>query len=91
MPIFMKWILFLLGIQFAAAQTVEPSSGVGKRTIQLELESNYMTERDGSEMMNSWSIPSVLGRYGVSERIEFQVNVPFMREQYFLELILSSQ
>ena len=81
----MKWILVFLGIQFALAQTVEPSSGIGNRTIQLELESNHMTEREGSEMMKSWSIPSVLVRYGVSDRIEFQLNVPFMREQNYME------
>jgi len=85
-------IVWLLCTVSVCAQTVEPSSGVGKRTLQLEFESLYLMEKEGTEKVNSWSIPSVLMRYGVSDVVELQLNIPFLKEYTFEdENILSSR
>ena len=74
------------------SQTVEPSAGVDHRTLQLEFESLYLVERERSEEVSSWSIPSVLTRYGISNSIELQLNVPLMREAiYEQERMVSSR
>ena len=65
------------------SQTVEPSAGVEHRTLQLEFESLYLIERERSEEVSSWSIPSVLTRYGIRNSIEVQLNVPLMREAVY--------
>ena len=65
------------------SQTVEPSSSVDKNIFQLELESIYSIQKEGSEEMKSWSIPSVLIRYGLSNSIELQFNAPLIRENLY--------
>jgi len=65
------------------AQTVEPSSAVQKRMLQLEFESLYLIEKQEAEQVNSWSIPSVLARYGLNNSVEVQVNVPLLREAVY--------
>ena len=74
------------------SQTVEPSSGVEHRTLQLEFESLYLVERERSEEVSSWSIPSLLTRYGLSSAVEVQLNLPLMREStYEKEHMVSSR
>lgn len=65
------------------AQTVEPSMGVEKNLLQLEFESLYVIDQNGVEKVNSWSIPSVLMRYGLNNAIELQVNVPYLKEYVY--------
>ena len=65
------------------AQTVEPSSGIEKNNIQLELESLYSTQKEGAEKITSWSVPSLLLRYGLSKSIELQLNTPIIKEQLY--------
>lgn len=67
------------------SQTVEPSAGVDHRTLQLEFESLYLVERERTEEVSSWSIPSVLTRYGLSSAVELQFNVPLLREATYKE------
>ncbi|MGB5322067.1 transporter [Lutimonas sp.] len=65
------------------SQTVEPAMAVDRNTLQLELESLYVMEKDGADRVNSWSIPSVLMRYGISNSIELQLNIPYLRESIY--------
>lgn len=64
-------------------QTVEPSASVEKNMLQFEFESLYVMEKEGGEKINSWSIPSVLIRYGLSDAVDLQVNIPYLRESTF--------
>jgi hypothetical protein len=64
-------------------QTVEPSKALEKSKLQLEFESLYLIEKDGAQKVNSWSIPSVLMRYGLNNAIELQLNVPYLKEKKY--------
>ncbi len=63
------------------AQTAEPSATVDKNILQIELESLYIIQKDGSEKLNSWSIPSALFRYGLLNGFELQLNIPIVKEK----------
>jgi hypothetical protein len=90
-PAIAAFILLMFSIP-VNSQTVEPSSGVDPRTLQLEFESLYLVEREQSEQVSSWSIPSVLTRYGLSRSVEVQFNVPLLREAvYEQERMVSSR
>lgn len=65
------------------SQTVEPSSAVNKFNLQIELESLYTKQKEGSETMKSWSIPSVLFRYGIFNGVELQLNTPIIKEKLY--------
>jgi len=81
-----KNTLLLLIIFFnltSQSQTVEPSSSVDKFTLQIELESLYTIQKEGSEEMKSWSIPSALLRYGLTNTIELQFNAPLIKENLY--------
>ena len=80
---FVLLLLFILLISRIHAQTVEPSSGINKKIFQLELESIYSVQKEGSEKSTSWSIPSLLVRYGMSNTIELQLNTPVIKEQLY--------
>jgi hypothetical protein len=67
------------------AQTIEPSLGIEKNTFQIELESIYGIQEEGSEKSTSWSIPSLLVRYGISNAIELQLNTPVIKEQLYYD------
>lgn len=64
-------------------QTVEPSVAIEKRMLQFELESLYLIEKEDADQVNSWSIPSVLMRFGLSNSVEFQCNIPFVKETIY--------
>lgn len=64
-------------------QTVEPSLGVAKGMLQFEFESIYLSEKEEAEEVSSWSIPSLLLRYGLGNSLEFQFNMPFIREAVY--------
>ena len=78
-------LIYFIFINSVLAQTVEPSMAVEKRMLQLELESLYLIEKEAPEKINSWSIPSVLMRYGLTTSIELQINVPILREAIYQE------
>ncbi len=77
--------LTILNLTHLVSQTAEPSSNVEKRIFQIELESLYLIEKENNETLNSWSIPSTLLRYGLTNRIELQANIPFMNEKIYEE------
>lgn len=65
------------------SQTVEPSASIDKNTLQIELESIYAIQKEGNDKLKSWSIPSLLLRYGMSNAIELQLNVPIIKENLY--------
>tara|TARA_R110001583_G_scaffold173582_2_gene327656 strand:- start:5528 stop:6265 length:738 start_codon:yes stop_codon:yes gene_type:complete len=71
-------ILFVVALN---AQTVEPSATIDKNILQIELESLYTIQKEGSEKINSWSIPSTLFRFGLLNGFELQLNTPIIKEK----------
>ena len=63
------------------SQTAEPSSTINQSILQIELESLYTTQKEGSIKMKSWSIPSALFRYGLLKCLELQLNTPIIKEK----------
>lgn len=63
------------------AQTAEPSATVDKNILQIELESLYTVQNEGSEKMKSWSIPNALFRFGIFNSVELHLNIPIVKEQ----------
>lgn len=64
-----------------SAQTAEASSTVNKNILQIELESVYTRQKENDEIMKSWSIPSALFRFGLTNNIELQLNTPIIKEE----------
>lgn len=79
-PLTLFLIILSLNI---TAQTVEPSASVDRNILQIELESLYTIQKEGSEKIKSWSIPSVLLRYGLTNSLELQFNAPLIRENLY--------
>ena len=74
--------LFCIALKFnLMAQTVEPSATIDKSIFQIELESLYTIQKEGSVKMDSWSIPSTLFRYGLLNGFELQLNTPIIKEK----------
>lgn len=63
------------------AQTAEASSTINKNVFQIEIESVYSIQKENSEKMKSWSIPSALFRFGIADGVEFQLNTPIIKEE----------
>ena len=76
-------LLFIILSSNITAQTVEPSASVNKNMLQIELESLYSIQKEGSEKMKSWSIPSALLRYGLTNTVELQFNAPLIKENLY--------
>jgi hypothetical protein len=76
-------IFSFLSFSIANAQIVEPSAGVDKHMLQIEMESQYAIQKEGTEKQVSWSIPSVLFRYGLFNTLELQLNAPLVREDLY--------
>lgn len=64
-------------------QTVEPSTAVGKGTLQLEFETLYSVEKSTALKNTTWNIPNILIRYGLSDKIELQLHTPFTKDRCF--------
>ena len=79
---FISAFLFFITLTISS-QTVEPSSAVNKYNLQIELESLYTIQKESSETMKSWSIPSVLFRYGLFNGVELQLNTPIIKEKLY--------
>ena len=71
------------------AQTAEPSAGVSKNTLQIELESLYAVEKENTNKTTSWSTPNALFRYGLSNKVELQLNTPLVKENIYENNILA--
>lgn len=65
------------------SQTVEPSASITKSYLQLEFESIYTIQKEGSKKIKSWSMPASLFRYGLINGIELQLNIPIIKEQLY--------
>ena len=74
-------ILLLLICPTIYAQTVEAPSSIAKNILQIELESVYTIQNENNETKKSWSIPSVLFRFGVTTNLELQLNTPIIKEE----------
>jgi hypothetical protein len=87
------FLLIVVNFTHIFSQTAEPSANVEKRIFQIELESLYLIEKENDETLNSWSIPSTLIRYGLTNHIELQASIPFLHERIYVadELISSEQ
>jgi hypothetical protein len=82
-------ILFWVGF-IANAQTVEPSAVVEKGNLQLEFEALFSNEKAGVQKYASLTLPKLLMRFGLSDRIELQLQTIFLKERYFENNILNS-
>jgi hypothetical protein len=79
-----RFISLILILSFKLnAQTVEPAQGVGKNYLQIELETTYTKQSENNETLRSFSIPSALFRYGLSKKIELQLNTPIIKEELY--------
>lgn len=66
-----------------SSQTIESSKAIEKRKLQFELESLYLIEKEGADKINSWTIPSILIRYGLNNKTELQLNTPYLKESKY--------
>lgn len=82
---FLLLFAFLLSGIHSFSQAVEPAIGIHKSQFQIELESIYSVEKKHSETSKSWTIPGSLVRYGLSNRIELQLNIPIIKEHTFVD------
>lgn len=73
-------LLSILVIQTCLSQAVEPSSGVGSDILQIEIEGQYANEKEGTSTISSWLVPNTLLRYGITNSVELQLNVPYFGE-----------
>jgi len=64
-------------------QIVEPSSGVNKHTLQIEMEAQYAVQKEGNEKNVDWTLPSILFRYGLFKGVELQLNAPLVRAEMY--------
>lgn len=79
-------LLIILGFFLIAnsqAQIVEPSAGVDKNILQIEIEGQYAIQKEENITLKAWSIPSVLLRYGLFKGFELQLNAPLVKEELF--------
>ena len=76
-------VILLLNLTYA--QTVEPAKNVEQHILQFEIETSYSIENNSHTKIESFSIPSVLVRYGLNNSIELQVSVPIIKENHFAD------
>lgn len=75
-------IIFLFATQHTIhTQTVEPSASIDKNILQIETQSVYTIKKEASIKTKSWSIPSILFRYGLPNGFELQLNTSILKEQ----------
>ncbi len=63
------------------AQAVEPSFTVSKGIFQIEMEGQFATEKENKMEVTSWLVPNTLFRYGISDNVELQFNIPVLGER----------
>lgn len=76
-------VFLLLLSTITYAQIVEPATNIDKHTLQIEIEAQYAQQKEGTEKQISWSIPSVLFRYGLLNGLELQLNAPLIKEELY--------
>lgn len=77
------YVVVLLVGAHSYAQIAEPSSGVNKHTLQIEMEAQYAVQKEGDEKQVAWSLPSALFRYGLFNGFELQLNAPLVKEELY--------
>ena len=90
-PLLFPFILLFFCSFYCFTQTVEPSSGVSKDHIQFEFEAQYAVERQANEKLTYWSLPSTLLRYGILKNVEFQFNLPVVKQELYIDDKLSEE
>lgn len=80
--IYIKFFVLLFCFN-SYSQLVEPSAGVGKQMLQIEMEAQYAVQKEEMNRTVVWSLPSMLIRYGMSNNIELQINSPLLFEQNY--------
>lgn len=79
--IYTPLLYFIIIPLFCNSQTVEPSSTINYKTLQIEIESLYANQKEHNIKQTSWSIPSALFRFGAFKGVEIQLNTPIIKEQ----------
>jgi len=74
-------IIFFIVFNKIEAQTVEPSNGVGKGFLQLEFETLYSHEKYGLQKNTAVTLPKVLKRFGLSDKVELQWQTIIIKER----------
>ena len=74
-------LLSILAVHTCLHQAVEPSSGIGSNILQIEMEGQYANELEAASTISSWLVPNTLLRYGITNSIELQLNVPYFGER----------
>lgn len=78
-------VFSILFYSITFSQTVEPSSVVANGLLQLEMGVDYANRKEGIEEQLTWSLPSVLCRYGFFNALELHFLVPLVKEQLYAE------
>jgi hypothetical protein len=76
-------LIFILCSSISYSQIVEPSSGIDKHILQIEMEAQYAVHKEGMKKYVAWSLPSFLFRYGLFKNIELQLSAPLIIEQLY--------
>jgi len=84
----LKFKLYLVLVTFycyfiSYSQIVEPSSGIDKQMLQIEMEAQYAVQEEDMQKIIDWSLPSMLFRYGLSNNVELQLNAPLVLEKLY--------
>ena len=79
---YLTFTLLFISIKLLG-QTVEPAKGIEKNLFQIELETTYSEQSKNNETIRSFSIPSTLFRFGLTEKIELQLNTPIIKEELY--------
>lgn len=64
-------------------QTIEPASTINRNELQTEFESVFLNKLEKVSTTESWLIPGILFRYGLSEALELQVGFSGLYEKLY--------
>lgn len=64
------------------SQAAEPSRGVRRKTLQIEIEVQFANEKEGMNSLDTWMVPNTLLPYGISNRFELQLNSTYLGERF---------
>jgi len=79
---YLTFTLLFISIKLLG-QTVEPAKGLEKNLFQIELETTYSEQSENNETIRSFSIPSTLFRFGLTGKMELQLNTPIIKEELY--------
>ncbi|HKJ06109.1 MAG TPA: transporter [Flavobacteriaceae bacterium] len=81
---YLTLLTFCVALLFSTlinAQSVEPAENVDNNIFQFEIETSYTKQEKGIEKMESFTIPNLMLRYGLTNAIELQASVPLVKEK----------